>query len=175
MKSSIIACAAAFAETAHGAQKRKYTGEPYIVHPAAVAKIVSKVVNDEEVIAAAWLHDVVEDTPVTLSEIETLFGTRVAPLVEALTDVSKPTDGNREIRKQKDLRHLVKAPAEAQTIKYADLIDNTRSIVEHDIGFAKVYLEEKRRLLEVMDKGDQGLRAIAYSLLEVSTRKLNFQ
>ena len=60
-----------FAQQAHAAfdQRRKYTGEPYIVHPAEVARLVASVSNDEAMICAAWLHDVVEDTEVTIAEV----------------------------------------------------------------------------------------------------------
>ena len=108
-------------------------------------------------LAAAWLHDVVEDTPVTLQDIEFTFGSEVAELVENLTDVSQPQDGVRRVRKEKDRQHLAKTKPEAKTIKLADLIDNTRSIAEHDQKFAKIYLAEKRLLLEVLKEGNQTL------------------
>src|SRR5688572_2066454 len=90
-----------FAERAHAAigQRRKYTGEPYIVHPIAVAELVRSVPHTPEMIAAALLHDVVEDTPVTLAQIEAEFGPVVADLVDWLTDVSRPADGKRQVRK----------------------------------------------------------------------------
>jgi len=78
-----------------------------------------------------------------------------------LTDVSKPEDGNRAVRKARDREHTAAAPAEAQTIKLADLISNSRSIMAHDPAFAKTYLEEKRLLLAVMTKGDPGLHSEA--------------
>lgn len=172
MRSSLVHAAAAFAETAHGAQRRKYTNEPYIVHPAAVAARVATVTSDEEVLAAAWLHDVVEDTRVRLPEIETVFGTRVARLVGAVTNVSIRQDGPRRVRKARDLEHLRHAPPEAQTIKYADLIDNTRSIVAHDPEFAWVYLEEKAAVLGALDCGDPRLRKEAGILLARSLEML---
>jgi len=142
-----------FAKTAHGEQKRKYTNDPYIVHPVSVANIVASVCFDPDVIAAALLHDVVEDTPVTLSELRAVFGVRIASFVSEVTDVSRPQDGNRAVRKKLDREHLAKASPQAQTIKLADLIDNTKSIVAHDPDFAKVYLQEKRALLEVLTMG----------------------
>jgi hypothetical protein len=60
-----------------------------------------------------------------------------------------------------DRAHTAEAPAEAQTIKLADLISNSKSIMEHDPAFAKTYLEEKRMMLAVMTKGDRGLHAQA--------------
>lgn len=159
----LIEHAALFAANAHGAinQRRKYTNEPYIVHPAAVAKIVQSVAHTPEMVAAAFLHDTVEDTEVTLTEIEVAFGAEVRKLVYWLTDISQPEDGNRATRKAIDRDHIALAPAEAQTIKLADLIDNTETIVAHDPDFAVVYLKEKARLLEVMTKGDRILHARA--------------
>ncbi|MBY4641729.1 HD domain-containing protein [Gluconacetobacter entanii] len=160
--------AAAFAAVAHGKinQRRKYTDEPYIVHPWRVARTVRQAGARDEVVAAAWLHDVVEDTPVTLVEIEAEFGPDVAALVEMVTDVSRPEDGNRKARKALDRAHLARASAEGQTIKLADLIDNTETIVEHAPGFARVYLPEKRELLRVLTAGDATLHRRAAALAE---------
>lgn len=160
---TIVVRARVFATAAHAAvgQVRKYTFEPYIVHPAEVAKIVRDVGGTEAMIAAAWLHDTVEDTDVTIETVRAEFGAEVAELVEWLTDVSRPEHGNRAHRKALDRAHSAMAPAEAQTVKLADLIANTRSIMEHDVAFAKTYLEEKRLLLEVMVKGNPTLMAEA--------------
>jgi len=149
-----------FATAAHAAvgQLRKYTFEPYIVHPAEVVEILKTVPHTPEMIAAAWLHDTVEDTGVTSELIRKEFGDEVATLVGWLTDVSRPDHGNRAARKAVDRAHTAAAPAAAQTIKLCDLISNTRSIVEHDAKFAVTYLAEKRQLLEVMTKGDPALR-----------------
>lgn len=152
-----------FATAAHAAvgQTRKYTGEPYVVHPIEVASIVENAGGTEAMVAAALLHDVLEDTGVTVDVLEEQFGSEVADLVLWLTDVSKPDDGNRSTRKALDRQHSAAAPAAAQTIKVADLISNTRSIVAHDPGFAKVYLEEKRLLLEVLTRADPTLLTMA--------------
>jgi (p)ppGpp synthase/HD superfamily hydrolase len=99
-------------------------------------------------IAAAWLHDTVEDTPATLGDIEAHFGAAVAELVEELTDISKPGDGNRARCKEMDRRHLAQASARTKTVKLADLIDNCRDITRHDPHFARVYLAEMMRLVE---------------------------
>lgn len=161
-----------FATLWHGSigQKRKYTGEPYINHPAAVVELVRSVPHTEEMLCAAWLHDTVEDTPCTLDEIERVFGFDVAALVEMLTDVSKPSDGNRKTRKAIDREHTSKASPEAKTIKLADLIDNSRSIVKHDPKFAKVYLAEKSLLLDVLREGDNSLMEIARDFLRCNNQ-----
>jgi (p)ppGpp synthase/HD superfamily hydrolase len=143
-----------FATKAHGEQKRKYSGEPYIVHPVAVAAIVAQVTNDEEMIAAALLHDVVEDTKVTLDGICYEFGERVALLVDDLTDVSKPEHGNRARRRAIDRAHTAAASPDAKTIKLADLLHNTSDICQHDPDFAVVYMREKEQVLPFLKQGN---------------------
>jgi (p)ppGpp synthase/HD superfamily hydrolase len=146
-----------FATERHEGQSRKYTGEPYINHPAAVVEIVRSVPHTEAMLAAAWLHDTVEDTDTTLQEIIGLFGTQVGMFVEMLTDTSKPEDGNRVLRKAIDCEHTAMAMPPAKTIKLADLIDNSYSILARDPEFAKVYLKEKGLLLQVLTEGDSFL------------------
>ena len=144
-----------FAIKWHGTQARKYTGESYWKHPMAVAEIVKSVPHTEEMIAAAWLHDVLEDTECTFPTLLAEFGIEVCELVVWLTDTSKPEDGNRETRKAIDRAHLAEAPREAKTVKLADLIDNSKSITQYDPDFARVYLREKRLLLdEALKDGD---------------------
>ena len=151
-----------FATEAHQGQTRKYTGEPYINHPIAVAELVKSVPgHTPEMVAAALLHDTVEDTQTTIRDISREFGYEVAILVSSLTDVSKPTDGNRAVRKQKDLEHIAKACPMAKTIKIADLIDNTKTIRELDPDFWKIYKQEKIRLLRELVDGDETLWHIA--------------
>lgn len=154
-----------FATAAHGAtgQKRKYTGEPYINHPYEVVKLLERAgYTNQFMLAAAWLHDVVEDTEASMADIRAEFGSVVASMVSGLTDVSKKVDGNRAARKALDREHLARQSKMVQTIKCADLISNTASIVEHDPKFAKVYLEEVRLLLAAMHKADDELWMIAW-------------
>jgi (p)ppGpp synthase/HD superfamily hydrolase len=166
-ESELVLAALKFAEKAHEGQVRKYTGLPYIVHPIEVASIVATVPHTQEQLAAALLHDVVEDTAVTLEEVGQLFGEKVATLVDELTDFSKKNEvvGNRAYRKGLDRDYLGTISAEAQTVKYADLISNGVDIVSHDKHFAKVYLREKDAILEVMNKGDATLFAIAQKIV----------
>jgi (p)ppGpp synthase/HD superfamily hydrolase len=161
-----------FARKAHSGQKRKYTGEDYIWHTIEVATIVSTVAHTEEMLIAAVLHDTVEDTEVTLDDIESEFGWPVAQYVENLTDVSHADDGVRWMRKKIDREHTAKAYAAAKTIKLADLISNTRSIVEHDKEFAKVYIKEKEALLEVLTEGDEYLYEVASDLVKKAKEEL---
>lgn len=160
---NIVERARVFATAAHAAVKqvRKYTFEPYIVHPTEVANIVATVPHTDVMVAAAYLHDTVEDTGVSIVDIQVEFGNEVASLVSWLTDVSKPEQGNRAVRKAIDREHTAMAPAAAQTVKLADLIANSRSILAHDPAFAKTYLAEKRMLLEVLTRGDATLMAEA--------------
>ena len=146
-----------FATAAHAAvgQKRKYSGEPYIVHPIEVAEIVKTVLHTPAMVAAAYLHDVLEDTQVTRDVLLAEFGEEVTTLVVWVTKVG--VEGNRARRKELDKDFLALAPAEAQTVKLADLIANTTSIVENDPSFAKVYLREKVELLHVLTKGNADL------------------
>jgi len=157
--SDLIERARIYATQAHQRidQRRKYSKQPYHVHLDAVSKLIATVSDDAEMIAAAWLHDTVEDTPATLGDIELLFGLSVANLVEELTDISKPGDGNRAKRKAIDLAHSEQASARAKTVKLADLIDNCSDITEHDQKFARVFLREAGALLSVLDDGDEQL------------------
>jgi (p)ppGpp synthase/HD superfamily hydrolase len=174
MTSNLEERAKAFATAAHACigQKRKYTEADYIEHPAAVAELVRGVPHDEAMLAAAWLHDVCEDCGVTVSEIVREFGAEVGMLVEALTDVSRPEDGSREQRKAVDRRHTAGTSARAKTVKLADLIDNSRTIVKYDPGFARKYLKEKAALLEVLTSGDVKLWWQARKIVDEGLKKL---
>lgn len=172
---SRIEMAAAFARAAHQAvgQKRKYTGAPYWTHCQAVAKTVTTYAETEDQIVAAWLHDILEDTQVRMIDISMLFGADVLDLVHALTDqFIYPHYGNRAYRKALEADRLSLVSPRAQTIKYADLIDNTQTIVEFDPGFAPVYLHEMEHLLAVMTKGDPGLRNRALRVLDEAKARL---
>tara|TARA_B100000678_G_scaffold33998_1_gene24996 strand:- start:191 stop:703 length:513 start_codon:yes stop_codon:yes gene_type:complete len=141
-----------FAVKAHSGQTRKYTGEDYIVHPMAVADMVERHGGSEVQVCAALLHDVVEDTTVTFDDIRDNFGGDIAIMVRWLTDTSKPSDGNRRIRKGIDAKRLAEAPAEAQFVKLADLIDNSSTIFRFDKPFSKQFHKEMTHLVEVMTK-----------------------
>lgn len=162
----VVAKALVFAYKAHDGQVRKYTGEPYIVHPIAVAALVASITDNQDMIAAALLHDTVEDTDVTIEDIQREFGGYIASWVSDLTDVSKPEDGNRSVRKAIDHEHTSKALPPSKTIKLADLIDNSKSILERDPNFAVYYMKEKRALLEVLKEGDPTLYAMAKKIVD---------
>lgn len=156
-----------FARDTHKDQKRKYTGNPYSDHLAEVAGIVASVAQDSQfpshlnvstIIATAWLHDCMEDQGILRSYLCAKFGPTVAYGVSMLSDMET---GNRAERKAASRDRLADAPGWIQTIKCADLISNTSSIVQHDPQFAVIYLEEKRLLLNVMTKADPRLLVLA--------------
>jgi len=167
----IVEKAKEFAHEAHDSigQKRKYSGLPYWVHTDEVAELVATVTDDQEMIAAAHLHDVVEDVdkaPYDLRTIMELFGARVASLVFYLTNVYTRDifpHLNRAERHKYEAERLAKESPDVQTIKYADIICNTRDIVKQDPKFAKIYLAEKRHLISLMTKGEATLREKAYT------------
>lgn len=158
-----------FAREAHKDQIRKYTGNPYVDHLAEVAGIVSTVcgqyVQPSEIIAVAWLHDCVEDQGVTEEMLIREFGSLIAGDVMQLSDLET---GNRAERKAASRSRLADAPGRVQTIKCADLISNTSSIVKHDPKFAVTYLQEKRLLLDVLTKADPRLVEIARQQAETA-------
>ena len=156
-------------------QLRKYTFQPYDVHLKAVAELVAMVTDDQEMIAAAWLHDTVEDTPATFEDIEREFGHGVCRLVMDLTDISRPNDGNRLLRKEIDRDHTALASSRAKTIKLADLIDNCQDICRHDPHFGTRFLREMVDLLTVLHEGDQRLYRKALRTVEQSAKKLRIE
>ena len=143
-------------------QVRKFTGEPYVEHPIEVSNLVAKSARCTKVmIAAALLHDVAEDTSVTLSDIEKRFGPEVRELVECLTNPPHTEGESRADRKAAARQRLEQAPWQAQTIKCADIRSNAQSIASHDPKFAKVWIPEKLKEIAAMSKADPELRDLA--------------
>lgn len=164
---SIAFKAMQFAREVHKDQRRKYTEVPYWTHLAEVAGIVGCIPSSytptppmEVMVAVAFLHDCIEDQGVSTIELEKSFGLQVAAGVILLSDLET---GNRAERKRLSRERLAQAPGWVQTIKCADLISNTSSIVMHDPKFSVTYLEEKRLLLDVLTKADPRLVEIARS------------
>lgn len=153
-----------YAREVHAKQVRKYTGNPYTDHLAEVVGIAMSVgwhhpqVHPDVFMAVAWLHDSVEDQGVGRAELTMRFGADVAAGVLWLSDTET---GNRAECKRLSRERLAQAPGWVQTIKCADIISNTSSIVIHDPEFAKTYLEEKRLLLAVLTKADARLLGLA--------------
>jgi len=166
-----------FADESHGEQKRKYTPERYIVHPVRVMELCSKYTQNLPVLAAALLHDVLEDTKVGKKEMQQFLESilpkeevaQTTALVVELTDVYTKTAfprWNRKKRKRKEAERIQKTSADSQTVKYADIIDNCKEIVEHDPDFAGVFLMECRSLLTVMPNGNEELRKEAVTTVD---------
>lgn len=148
----LVARAREFAIQRHGSQRRKYENIPYHVHLDRVVALLHDYGYDaQHIIAAAYLHDTLEDTQTTLSELLSEFGTEVGELVYWLSDLEQ---GTRKNRKRMSAWRLSRAPMEAKLIKLADFADNTPSIVEHDPDFARVYLAEKEVILAEMARVD---------------------
>lgn len=138
-EAAIIQKAYEFARNSHGEQLRK-SGEPYIIHPISVAKILIGFGMDCQSVVAALLHDVVEDTPVTSEEVRRLFGAQVQVLVDGVTKLGKVPLQGKEEQQAENLRKLLLAMSEdirVIIIKLADRLHNMRTL--------KYVAEQKRR------------------------------
>lgn len=147
------ALALAFAEAAHRGQVRKFSGEPYIRHPERVAGILRTFgyYERDDLISAAYLHDVVEDTGVTLPVIEAVFGDQVSDLVGQLTKPAEPMSDD------------------ARLVKCADIMDNASTIVrDAPADYARAYLREKWEQIATMYPGGSAeqLPAQAFKLVQ---------
>ena len=148
MNMDILEKARAFAAEKHKDKRRKYSDQPYFNHLQSVAnRIQGNGTTDPTVLAAAYLHDTVEDTDTSMKEVIEEFGADIAELVYWLTDAEH---GNREARNLISSWRLARAPMQAKIIKFADIIDNAISISEHDPGFFKIWAAEKRAILTRM-------------------------
>ena len=131
MDTSILDKAIIFATRAHQGQERKGKSLPYIVHPMEAVAIVATITNDQEILAAAALHDTVEDTPVNIDEIRREFGGRVASLVAYETNASKDSGTIWRDVKQEAVNRLAAAPLDAQKAAIGDKLSNLRALY-HD-------------------------------------------
>lgn len=156
-----------FVKQKHSSQVRKYTGDPYYTHLENVARTVA--LYEDDLYEIAICHDLFEDTDCDFNALykkmieigyEGSFAYNVCTCVKELTDKFTKEDFphlNRKKRKQNEAERLSTVSYKAQTVKYADLIDNTTSIVGSDPRFAKTYLEEKEIILNLMNKGNKEL------------------
>ena len=118
-----------FAVKAHSGNTRKSEKTPYVFHPLETAHIVTSMTDDTEVIAAAVLHDVVEDTKYTYDDIKTKFGKIVADMVADETEdkmCNMPADASWKVRKEQFLENLKRASVKAKMITLADKLSNMR-------------------------------------------------
>jgi (p)ppGpp synthase/HD superfamily hydrolase len=131
MDTSILDKAIVFAVKAHQGVERKGKGFPYIVHPLESVSIAATMTSDQELLAAAVLHDTVEDTAVTLKDVEREFGKRVAQLVEAESDIEFEGKSRQEswrLRKEEAIERLSSASNEVKIVALADKLSNIRAI-----------------------------------------------
>jgi len=161
--------AISFAAERHAGMFRKGSDTPYIVHPLEAMSIAAGITSDLEILAASALHDVVEDTPTTLEEIEVIFGKRVAALVASDSEDKMPNIPPSEswkLRKEATINALNKASRDEKIIVLADKLSNIRAIQR---DFSKIGDE----IWERFNQKDKGLqewyyRAIADNLSELS-------
>ena len=162
-----------FAVKAHHNTERRGKGFPYIVHPLEAMEIVATITPDQELLAAAALHDVIEDTEVTVDELREMFGERIARLVHAESDQIDGVlfDGQNEeetwhARKQAAIDRLAAAPHDAKIVAMGDKLSNMRAI-------ARDYKEKGDALWSIFHVKDKAshewhYRGLAASLSELS-------
>ena len=155
---SLILAAARFAKEAHGGQSRKFNGLPYITHPARVAgRVAIHDIASEETVAAAFLHDVMEDCGTQRTTLEDLFGDEIAKLVSELTNPSKGSPLPRGKRKKIDRDHLRTVSREAKIIKLIDRIDNLQEMHGAPNDFIEIYTAESQLLKGAIGDADPKL------------------
>ena len=135
------------ASAAHATQFRR-SGEPYICHPISVAQLLVELGMDSESVAAALMHDVAEDTPVTIDEIRQKFGSEVALLVDGVTKLTQIKFSNVEDRKAENLRKMLLAMSQDVRVMIIKLCDRL-----HNMRTGDAWPEQKRRdkALETME------------------------
>lgn len=158
-----------FAVRAHAGTERRGKGFPYIVHPLEAVEIVATMTNDQELLAAAVLHDTVEDTDATIAQIQTEFGDRVAELVAMESDEphqSQDSIENWRARKQTAIDRLARASYDVKIVALGDKLSNMRAI-------ARDYVQQGDALwslFRVKDRKEHEwhYRGLAASLSELS-------
>jgi guanosine-3',5'-bis(diphosphate) 3'-pyrophosphohydrolase len=165
MEAQVLESIIHFTDQAHGDQKRKYTGERSIVHAIRVMQTCQQYSHDRSILAAALMHDILEDTTVTREQIGTFLSgifksaeaVKTVDMVVELTDVFTKQNFpqlNRRLRKEREVARLSSVSVDAQTIKYADVMDNAVNIAQHDPDFGYIYLKECESLLKKMSRGN---------------------
>ena len=157
-----------FAVRAHAGTERRGKGFPYIVHPLEAMEIVATMTPDPELLAAAALHDTVEDTDVTIAQIQTEFGDRVAELVAMESDEphqSRDSIENWRARKQTAIDRLARASRDAKIVALGDKLSNMRAI-------ARDYAEQGDNLWNLFHAKDRKDHEWHYRGLAASLREL---
>jgi len=155
MHDNILIRAALVANKWHEGQKRKVTGEPYIIHPGRVAAAAMLDGEGEEEIAAHWCHDLGEDPadiPAALADVRNYLGAYVLQLVNEVTNPSKGSTAPRAERKAMDRAHLATISPPGMRLKARDRIDNLGDMIRNpmDAGFMRLYAKESLQLHDVL-------------------------
>ena len=169
MDSSLLDRAIFFAVKAHANTERRGKGFPYIVHPLEAVEIVATITPDQELLAAAALHDTVEDTDVTVDQLRQEFGDRIANLVHAESDQQMegiPEEESWHARKQAAIDRLAAATHDAKIVAMGDKLSNMRAIYRDYITQG----DELWKIFHVKDKASHEwhYRGLAQSLSELS-------
>ena len=162
MDNKLILKAVNFAAIKHKDQRRKDAKEsPYVNHPISVALIISEIggVDDPEVLAAALLHDTIEDTDTTPEELEDLFGKRVRTLVEEVSDDKSLPKAE---RKEKQIEHAKSISKGAALIKLGDKISNVTDVLDNpptdwDDDQREKYLKWAKKVIDNCPKVNERL------------------
>lgn len=173
-----------FVKEKHGEQKRKYTHEPYWKHCYNVGSLVHSITNKNLLMEIGFCHDLFEDTECTPVELKAQLlkleykrfeSDEIVQGVIDLTDVytkdNYPTM-NRSERKLNEAKRLATIYPEYQSVKLADLIDNSSTIVEYDKKFAVVYIKEKIQILDYMRNGNINLFIECCSIIHDARKEL---
>jgi GTP diphosphokinase / guanosine-3',5'-bis(diphosphate) 3'-diphosphatase len=163
-----------YAMKAHGEQTRA-SGDPYFSHPLEVAAIVTDLKLDDATVAAALLHDTIEDTEATRAEIESLFGHDIGALVEGLTKLKKLDLVTKEAKQAENLRKLLLAIADdvrVLLVKLADRLHNMRTI-EHMAPEARKRIAEETLDIYAPLAGRMGMHEMREELEDLSFREIN--
>jgi len=131
LDTSLLDRALVFAVRAHAGTERRGKGFPYIVHPLEAVEIVATMTRDQELLAAAALHDTVEDTDVTVEQIRAEFGERIASLVASESDIvfnGVSEEDSWHARKQAAIDRLARASRDAKMVALGDKLSNLRAI-----------------------------------------------
>ena len=163
-----------YAMRAHGEQKRA-SGDPYISHPLEVAAILTDLKLDDATIAAALLHDTIEDTDATRAEIDRIFGHEIGLLVEGLTKLKRLELVSKEAKQAENLRKLLLAVADdvrVLLIKFADRLHNMRTLAHQPPAARRRTADETLEIYAPL-AGRMGMQRMREELEDLAFRELN--
>jgi (p)ppGpp synthase/HD superfamily hydrolase len=149
----------AFAAKAHAGVFRMFSGEPYVEHCERVAGALAELGFDPDVVAAAYLHDVIEDCPVSAAELAAEFSPRIAALVVEVTNPKKVPGMSKAERLAAVVKHLAASSYAGASLKLADMGDNSSNLSAVPPEFAKAYLPKLAAKVAVLGHGHPELLA----------------